>query len=68
MNLELEQAGILVDYGDVAGWEKALQYLHDHPEQALKMGENGRKLAETTYNLENYSRELSEVLLKRFNR
>jgi hypothetical protein len=32
------------------------------------MGENGRKLAETTYNLENYSRELSEVLLKRFNR
>lgn len=68
MNLELEQAGMLVDYGDVAGWEKALQYLHDHPEQALKMGENGRKLAETTYNLENYSRELSEVLLKRFNR
>ena len=36
MNLELEQAGMLVDYGDVAGWEKALQYLHDHPEQASK--------------------------------
>lgn len=66
MDLELEQAGILVDYGDVKGWEKALKQLHDHPEQAQEMGRNGRRLAERTYNLENYSRELAEVLLKRF--
>lgn len=30
------------------------------------MGKNGRRMAESTYNLENYSRELAEVLIKRF--
>lgn len=66
MDLEKEQAGLLVEYADVKGWEKALKQLHEHPEQAREMGKNGRRMAESTYNLENYSRELAEVLIKRF--
>ena len=66
MDLEQEKAGLLVGYGDVEGWGKALTYLLEYPDKAREMGQNGRKLAEQTHNLENYTCELSEVLLKKF--
>ncbi|WP_294481248.1 glycosyltransferase family 4 protein [uncultured Bacteroides sp.] len=62
MDVEKEGAGIYVDYGDAEGWKQAITYLHTHPEEARRMGANGRKLAEREYNLEHYSRELSEIL------
>lgn len=62
MDIEKEGAGIYVDYDDTEGWKQAISYLHTHPEEARRMGANGRKLAERTFNLEHYSRELSEIL------
>ena len=62
MNIEEEKVGLLVDYEDVEGWKQASQYLFDHPEEAREMGKRGRCLAETTYNLEHYTRELADVL------
>lgn len=62
MDIEKEEAGIYVDYNDTEGWKKAISYLHTHPEEAQRMGANGRKLAEREYNLEHYSRELAEIL------
>lgn len=62
MDIEKEGAGIYVDYNDTEGWKKAISYLHTHPEEAQRMGANGRKLAEREYNLEHYSRELAEIL------
>lgn len=62
MDIEKEEAGIYVDYNDTEGWKQAINYLHTHPEEAQRMGANGRKLAEREYNLEHYSRELAEIL------
>lgn len=62
MDIEKEEAGIYVDYNDTEGWKKAISYLHTHPEEAQRMGANGRKLTEREYNLEHYSRELAEIL------
>lgn len=62
MDIEKEGAGIYVDYNDTEGWKQAISYLHTHPEEAQRMGANGRKLAEREYNLEHYSRELAEIL------
>ena len=62
MDIEKEEAGIYVDYNDIEGWKRAIHYLSTHPEEAQRMGANGRKLAEREFNLEHYSRELSEIL------
>lgn len=62
MDIEKEGAGIYVDYNDTEGWQQAIRYLYTHPEEAQQMGANGRKLAEREYNLEHYSRELSQIL------
>ena len=62
MDIEKEGVGIYVDYNDVEGWKQAIRYLYTHPEEAQQMGANGRKQAEREYNLEHYSRELSQIL------
>ncbi len=63
MDIEKEGAGIYVDYNDIEGWKRAINYLYTHPEEAEQMGANGRKLAEQKFNLEHYSHELSEILI-----
>ena len=62
MDIEAEGCGILVDYGDVAGWESAIQYIAGHPDEAKNMGERGRGLAECIYNIRQCTREMSLVL------
>jgi len=49
-NLEKEKIGFYVDYGDVQGWKDAINYLLDHPEERLEMGERARHLCKTKYN------------------
>ena len=41
-----------------------MRYIADHPEEARRMGENARKLAEERFNLEIFSREIAESLLE----
>lgn len=62
MDIEAGGCGLLVDYGDVEGWERAITYIASHPEEAKEMGERGRKLAESTYNIRQCTREMSSVL------
>lgn len=62
MDIEAEGAGVCVGYKDVEGWVKAIKYLSAKPEMAEAMGKNGRRLAESIYNLDNYTRELSIIL------
>ena len=40
-NIEKAGIGILVDYYDRHGWEKAINYLIDNPERAKEMGRKG---------------------------
>lgn len=62
MDIDREGAGITVGYKDVNGWKEAINFLSEHPDKATEMGENGRRLAERTYNLENYAKELADIL------
>lgn len=64
IDIEGNDAGLLVGYDDVKGWEQAARYIAENPERAQQMGRNGRRLAETTYNLEHFTAELSVELKK----
>ena len=45
IDIDKEEIGIAVEYGNVEGWVKAIRYLSTHPEKAREMGENARNLA-----------------------
>ena len=64
IDIDKEEIGITVEYNDVQGWIDAIRYIADHPEEARRMGENARKLAEERFNLEILSREIAESLLE----
>ena len=53
--------GLLVDVSDPVALAKAIAYLLEHPEEARRLGENGRKAVETTYHWENDARKLLDV-------
>lgn len=62
VDIEKEQCGLIVDYGDVEGWVRAIRFVADHPEEARKMGVRGRQLAERTFNIRQCTREMSSVI------
>jgi len=55
------KCGILVDPNDAKAHASAILYLLEHPEEARKMGENGRKAVVEKYNWETESRKLIAV-------
>lgn len=54
--------GISVEYGDVEGWQRAVEYIAAHPGEARKMGCRGRELAERMFNDERCAKEVAEVI------
>jgi glycosyltransferase involved in cell wall biosynthesis len=52
IDVEKENIGIKVGYGDTQAWIKAIQHLANNKELVLEMGKNARKLVEKEYNLE----------------
>lgn len=47
--IEGNQCGICVDQEDPEAIAVAIRYLHTHPQEVKRMGENGRKAVETKY-------------------
>jgi glycosyltransferase involved in cell wall biosynthesis len=62
MDLEAEGCGIYLEPYDTTGWERAIRYISDHPEEAKEMGRKGRLLAEKYYNVEQCGREVAQLL------
>jgi len=62
--IDVEGIGVSLPYGDAEAWRKAIRSLATNPEKAKSMGEKGRLLAETTYNLEIFTKELADILKK----
>ena len=56
--------GILVDPCDAKAHASAILYLLEHPDEARKMGENGRKAVVVKYNWEKESKKLIAVYEK----
>ncbi len=53
--------GILVDPTDVGEIADAIVYMLEHPEEAMMMGENGRRAVEVKYNWERMEERLLEL-------
>ncbi len=62
VDFDREGCGIAVDYGDVEGWQRATEYLATHPDEARRMGERGRRIAETRFNDRQCAKEIASVL------
>lgn len=62
LDIEKEGCGLLVDYGDVEGWERAIRYIAEHPGEVRRMGERSRQVAERTFNIRQCTREMSGVI------
>lgn len=62
MDLEAEGCGIYLEPYDREGWERAIRYIAEHPEEAKEMGRKGRLLAEKYYNVEQCAREVGEII------
>jgi glycosyltransferase involved in cell wall biosynthesis len=62
IDLEKEGIGLWVEQGDVEGWQKAVSYLLEHPQETQEMGKRARRLAEEKYNLDIFSRQLAGAL------
>lgn len=58
LDIEKEGIGLLVDYHDLEGWEKAINYLIDNPEMAKEMGRKGQKLSREVFNYIAFSGEI----------
>lgn len=56
------KTGLLVDAGNAEQLRQALEWLTDHPEQRVEMGQLGRRLIEADYDAEKNCRRLLEVL------
>ena len=62
VDFDREGCGISVEYGDVEGWQRAIDYIATHPDEARRMGERGRRLAERVFNDERCASEVSRVI------
>lgn len=62
MDIEAAGIGLWVDTGDIKGWQAALSYLLNHPQEVDKMGQKARQLAKQDLNLEVFSSKVAAVL------
>ena len=62
IDFDREGCGISVEYGDVEGWQRATSYLASHPDEARRMGERGRQIAEEQFNDRQCASEVAAVL------
>jgi glycosyltransferase involved in cell wall biosynthesis len=56
--------GFLVESADPQAYAEAIEYLLSHPTEAKRMGENGRRAVEETYNWGSEARKLVELYQK----
>ena len=62
VDFDAEGCGIAVNYGDTDGWQRAAEYMAAHPDEARRMGQRGRRLAEQTFNDRQNAREMATVI------
>ncbi len=62
MDIEAEGCGFWLEPGDVEGWKEKLQYIAEHPDEAVEMGKRGRALAECLYNANQCGKEVFDII------
>ncbi|MEX2598235.1 MAG: glycosyltransferase family 4 protein [Dehalococcoidia bacterium] len=56
------ETGFYVEPGDVEGWRRAVSFLHEHPDEAMRMGQNARRVVEEGLNLDAFVEEMAVVV------
>lgn len=64
IDVEKEGIGLWVEPDDVNGWEKAISYLLEHPEETKIMGMKARQLCENKYNLDLFTSQIAIEIKK----
>ena len=59
--VDTDRCGLIVDPLDPREVAKAIEYLIEHPDEARKMGKNGKKAILEKYNWEKEGRKLLEI-------
>ena len=50
VDIDAEGCGLSVPYGDVEGWRRAVDFIATHPDEARRMGQRGRQIADARFN------------------
>jgi glycosyltransferase involved in cell wall biosynthesis len=58
LDVEKEQVGLKVAFGDLEGWQNAIEFLTNNRDIAEKMGKNGLEFIKKYHNYNNYKKEL----------
>jgi hypothetical protein len=61
-DIEKEGVGIVVPYYDSVAWEKAIRYIVSNPDEAEKMGQKARQLAESSFNLDICTSDVAKAI------
>ncbi len=62
-DIEREGVGLTTPYFDIEAWQEAVTRIATCPEEAREMGLRARRLAESTFNLEQCAREVATALM-----
>jgi glycosyltransferase involved in cell wall biosynthesis len=62
VDVEAAGIGLWAEPNDPQSWQYAISYLLDNPAIAQEMGERGRNLCETQYNLHRFATALAQIL------
>jgi glycosyltransferase involved in cell wall biosynthesis len=61
LDIEAEGVGKWVNPGDIEGWSQAIQFFHDHEDEADAMGKRARRLVEAGINSESFANQVMDI-------
>jgi glycosyltransferase involved in cell wall biosynthesis len=62
IDVEVEKIGFWIAPGDTQGWQRAVQFVADHPDEIAEMGRRARRIAEERYNSRLFAAKLLEIV------
>lgn len=62
LDIEVEGIGFWLQPGDVNGWVRCLNWVHDNPLEVASMGKRSRYLAEQSYNSGSFAGKIASIL------
>ena len=62
IDIEAEGIGFSIAPGDTEGWQRAIQFIEDNPDEAQAMGYRARRLAETRRNSRLFAKALLGII------
>ena len=62
INPKIGKYGILTETNNSESWKNAMNFIINHPNEAMTMGENGRKMIEENFTIKKFNKELVKFI------